>query len=372
MALIAPSPQSSSSPTNEQVQDMLGQHVAKVMLGAVDDTALVKIGPLAINNFSFTFSVDVSTSGGQRNAFVKIPKVDMRCSMPSILPITFDDRGLAKEEESSLRLLDDKWQADDLDVRWVKICGTFPEFNALITDRIFADEAFAVFRRFDLRRRFGFRQDGQRLQCSMARLGSALGRFHHANSRPVVFRLAEALPKLEFYCREIAASTGSVWPERVLWKLQSMGDMEVAGIEVPTLKGIDIRNVLIDGQDRLYLLDPGRTKITHREADLARFIMTYRILYWGSKLLLLVREPDPKAETAFLESYYSHSQPACPQLLNFFLLKEQLKHWHTAYDSVQRRPWPSLLKRIVVKTYVNPFYRRQITAQLKLIRNWNK
>ena len=372
MALTTPSPPLSSSPTNEQVQHMLGQHVAKVVLGVEDDTALVKIGPLATNNFSFTFSVDVNTPSGQRNVFVKIPKVDMRGSIPSMLPILFEDRELAKEEESSLRLLDEKWQADDVDVRWVKLCGSLLEYNALITERVFADEAFDVFRRFDLRRRFGFRQDGHRLRGSMARLGAALGRFHHVNSSSVVFRLAEALPKLEFYCREIATSTGSLWPERVLGQLQSMGEMEVTGVEVPTLKGIDIRNVLIDGQDRLYLLDPGRTKITHRESDLARFIMTYRILYWGSKLFLLFREPDPKAETAFLDAYYSNSQPACPGLLNFFLLKEQLKHWHTALDSLQRRPWPSLLKYIVAKVYVNPFYTRQITAQFKLIKKWNK
>ena len=238
MASIDPSSPSSSHPTNEQVQNMLGQHVAKVMLGAVSDTAVVKIGTMATNNYSFTFSVNVSTSSGQSNAFVKIPKDDMRGSIPSIIPITFKDQELAKEEEASLRLLDEKWQADDLDVRWVKLCGSLPEFNAIITERIFADEAFAVFRRFDLRRRFGFRQEGQRLHRSMTRLGSALGRFHLANSRPAVFRLAEALPKLEFYCREITASTGSLWPERVLLKMHSMGDMEITGIEVPTFKGI--------------------------------------------------------------------------------------------------------------------------------------
>ena len=372
MALIAPSPPASSFRSNEQVQHLLGQHVAKVMLGARDCTYLVKIGPLAINNFSFTFSVDVFTSGGQRNVFVKIPKVDMRGSMPSILPITFEDRELAQEEESSLKQLGQKWDADDLEVRWVNLYWVMSEYNAIITDRIFADEAFAVFRRFDLRRRIGIRQDGQRLQRSMARLGAALGRFHYANSRPVVFRLAEELPKLEFYCREITATTGNVLPKRVLWKLKSMGDMEVAGIEVPTLKGIDIRNVLIDKQDRLYLLDPGRIKITHREADVARFVMTYRILYWGSKLLPLVQEPDPKAEAAFLESYYSHGHSSCHQLSSFFLLKEQLKHWHTALHSLQQRPWPSQLKRIVAKVYVNPFYVRQITAQFKLILKRNK
>lgn len=372
MAIVVPSPSASAFPSNEKVQHLLGQHVAKVMLGDGDHTDFVKIGPLTINNFSFTFSVDIFTSGGKRNAFVKIPKVDMRGSIPSILPITSEDRELAQEEESSLKRLGQKWCADDLEVRWTNLFWIFPEYNAIVTDRIFADEAFAVFRRLDLRRRLGIRQDGQRLQRSMARLGAALGRFHYANSRPVVFRLVEELPKLEFYCREITASTGSVWPKRVLWKLQSIGEMEVPGIEVPTLKGIDIRNVLIDRQDRLYLLDPGRIKTTYREADIARFVMTYRILFWGSKLFLLVREPDPKAESAFLDSYYSHSQQSSHQVSVFFLLKEQLKHWHTALDSLQQRPWPSLLKRIVARVYVNPFYTRQISAQFKLIVNWKK
>ena len=143
--------------------------------------------------------------------------------------------------------------------------------------------------------------------------------------------------------------------------------MELEGTAVPTHKGIDMRNVLIDAHERLYLLDPGKTKSTHREADLARFVMTYRILYWGSRLLLLVRTPDPTAEAAFLEAYYAHSRPPCPQLLNLFLLKEQLKHWHTALDSLHWRPWAPWIKRLTAAVYVNPFYTRQIATQLQLI-----
>ena len=365
MALIAAAPLPSEQLTNAQIHRMLGLQVAREMLGAINDADLVEIGPLSSNYFSFTFSVKTRTQNGQRDVFVKIPKVDMRGLVPLILPITQEDRKMAQEEESSLRLLAQKWNGNDLEVRWVGLCGIIPEYNTIVTDRVFADEALSVFRRFDLRRRFGFRQDAQKLQHSMTRLGSALGRFHQTNARASVFRLSEMLPKLEFYCQELAASTGSAWPWRILEKLRSMGDMQLASTEVPTLKGIDIRNVLIDTQDRLYLLDPGKVKFTHREADLARFIMTYRILYWGSKLLLLVREPDPKAEAAFLGAYYSNNPPPCPQLLNLFLLKEQLKHWHTALDSLQRLPWPSVLKRLVAGIYVNPFYTRQVTAQFQ-------
>lgn len=372
MALTMVSPLSSESLTNAEVHRMLGLRVARELLGATGDTSLVEIGPLSTNYFSFTFSVKVGTSSGQRNVFVKIPKVDLRGHAPTILPISLGDQQMAQEEESSLRLLGQKWDGDDLEVRWVGLCGIIPEYNAIVTDRVFADEALSVFRRFDLRRRFGFWQDAQRLQRSMARFGTALGRFHQTNVGAAVFRLSEAMPKFEFYCQALSVSSRSAWPERILRKLQSMGDMQFASTEVPTLKGIDIRNVLIDAQDRLYLLDPGRTKFTHREADLARFLMTYRVLYWGSKLLLLVREPDPKAEAALLRAYYSNSQPASPQLLSLFLLKEQLKHWHTALDSLQRLPWPPLLKRLVAWIYVNPFYTRQVAAQFQTLTKLNK
>lgn len=364
MALIPTSLLAGGALTNEQVHHLLGRQVARGMLGVLDD-AQMEIGPLSSNYYSFTFSVKALTVSGRRDVFVKIPKVDMRGLVPSILPITPEDRRMAQEEESSLTLLSQKWEGGDLKVCWANLCGTVPEYNAIVTERIFADEAFMFFRRLDLRRRFGFRQDAQRLQALMARLGATLGRFHQTNVRAKIFRLSEALPKFEFYCHELEKTTGSPWPERILQKLHSMGDAQFMATEVPTLKGIDIRNVLIDADDRLYLLDPGRIKFTHREADLARFMMTYRVLYWGSKLLLLFRQPDPKAEASFLDAYYASAPSPCPQLLDLFLLKEQLKHWHTALDSLRRLPWSPAIKGLVARIYVNPFYTRQVAAKFQ-------
>lgn len=350
-----------------EIQRKLGLQAASEVLGAVGEGVSIELGPLTTNYYSFTFSVKIKTDSGLRELFVKIPKADTRGRAAGILPITAEERRMAQDEADSLRLLGQNWNGEDLEVRWVKLCGTIPECNALVTDRVFADEAVSVFRRFDLRRRLGFRRDSRRLQSSMSRLGTVLGRFHRTGAKPAVFRLSEMLPKFEFYCRELTRRAGSVWPDRILEKLKSMGDLELASIEAPTLKGLDIRNVLIDAQDHMYLLDPGKTKFTFPEADLARFVMTYRILHWGSKCLVLVGEPDRRAEAAFLESYYSNSQPPRPQLLSLFLLKEQLKHWHTALDSLDRRAWPGGVKRLAAAIYVNPFYTRQVAAQFRSI-----
>jgi hypothetical protein len=111
----------------------------------------------------------------------------------------------------------------------------------------------------------------------------------------------------------------------------------------------------MDEQDNLFLIDPGRMKLAYREADLARFIMTYRIIYWGSILFFLRIKPDLKAENAFFDAYYSRTSHHSQKLLSLFLVKEQLKHWHTALDSLRLFMWPNIIKRFIAVTYINPF-----------------
>ena len=202
----------------------------------------------------------------------------------------------------------------------------------------------------------------------MARLGAALGRFHQNSVvRKSEFRLRQEMSKYEYYCDEIAKHTRGNLLSTVMKKLRSLEDVAIPCEIAPTLKGLDIRNVLMDVNEDLHLLDPGKTKYTYREADLARFLMTYRILYWGSWLLLVFRQPSLVAEEAFLRSYYSNAEEYPKLLFKLILLKEQLKHWHNAIDSLQRRPWPSLLKRVVKSVYVDLYFKRQILTQLSIL-----
>lgn len=353
---------------NEIVQQTLARLVVEEITDLPFEKANANIGPLVTNYFSFIFSIEAHTSRGTQKVFVKIPKEDLRKGSRSILPISTADQRMAEDEVCSLRMLAEQWRTEDLGVRWVTFRGVVENYNAIVTDRVMADAAFAVFRRWDLRRRMGLRRDARRLRHAMRRLGEALGRFHQSQAQPAVFDVTAEMPKFERYCQELATCTRSPWPARVLDTIRSLGCRKFSGIMVPTLKGIDIRNVLIDAQDRLTLLDPGKFKIKFREADLARFVMTYRILYWGSGLLLLARQPDPKAEAEFLDAYYAHSQPASRQLLSLYIIKEQLKHWHTALASLSRLPWAPVVKTWVTRIYVNPFYNCQLSYELERLK----
>ena len=352
---------------NETVQQRLARLVVEDITGQPFDKSNAVVGPLVTNYFSFIFSIEEHTSLNTQKVFVKIPKEDLRQRSKSILPISPADRKMAEDEVLSLRMLCDQWHSGDIGVSWVQLRGYFPQYNAIVTDAVAGSDAFSVFRRLDMRRRFGSQRDGIRLREAMTRIGAALGRFHQGNARNTVFHVNEVIPKLERYCHELGASVRSSRPSHVIQALKSIGDMEIEAIEVPTLKGIDIRNVLMDEQDKLFLFDPGRIKRICREADLARFIMTYRILYWGSGLFLVGLRPDYKAEDAFLEAYYSYGVPPSPKLLSLFLIKEQFKHWLTAIDSLKRLPCNMLFKQLVAATYINPFYKRQMAIELRKV-----
>jgi hypothetical protein len=352
---------------NLYIQQSLAHLVVEKITGLLFHKANATVGPLVTNYFSFIFFIEIHTGLGLKRVFVKIPKENLLKGSKSILPISSADQRMAEDEVNSLQTLADKWHSDDLGVSWVRFLGFFPQYNAIVTNAAEGDEALTVFRQLDLRRRLGSKRALFSLRGAMGQLGEALGRFHQGNAVPMVFRLDEAIPKLERYCQELGSNVRSCWPSQVIEALKIKGNLKIETMEVSTLKGIDIRNVIIDGEDRIFLFDPGRMKRTCREADLARFIMTYRILYWGSGLFLLGLRPDPLAEAAFLEAYYANSGPPSRKLLSLFLIKEQLKHWHTAIDSLRRLQWVMPLNRLVEATYINPYYTRQLAMELRKV-----
>jgi len=353
--------------SNSEVRELLARRVTTELLGKEGGVEFVESSPITSNYYSFTFSLKVRTLDGVSEVFVKIPKKDLRAHVRDILPIEEGDRQMGEDEAQSLQFLNQRWQGDAVNVYWVNLRGVITEFNALVTDGIDGEEATTVFRRLDLRRRCGFLRDAGTLRSSMARLGEALGRYHQNNAVPAVFRLSDALPKVESYCRALRQSSGSVLPELAYRTLENMAGLELPGLMVPTIKGIDVRNVVVDADNSLYLLDPGKSKLTFRETDIARFVMTYRILYWGSPLLMFVREPDRNAELSFLEAYNATTRLSSSRLLDIYILKEQLKHWHTAMQSLEKVNWAPVVQRIVERIYVRPFYEAQVASQLSVL-----
>ena len=222
--------------TNEEIYLYIGYEVIRNFFESINEDQ-VQISKLSTNYYSFTFSITINLSNRSQHIFVKIPKTCMRGSTQKILPIAPEDRLMANEEVSSLKFLENNWPIEGSDVSWVKLLGLLPEYNAIVTERIFADEFFISFRRWDLSRRIGFVKDEKKFQQSMTSISSKLAKFHKKNELKTSVYLSELLPKIDLYCKNLSSSSQSHLPNYI-WK------------ELQLLKNVKfkfINNVLIDG-----------------------------------------------------------------------------------------------------------------------------
>jgi hypothetical protein len=199
----------------------------------------------------------------------------------------------------------------------------------------------------------------------MRRLGGALGRWHRATAAPMTVEGAEMAARLRQYVGRIEharGADGSLNAVREACNRFSGQRWETR--RAATLKGLDIRNVLEAADGTIWLLDPGKTKLTAREADLARFLLTWRILFWGSPWFVLGVRPHVSIEETFLRAYWDGA-PGPPAALHAYLLKETLKHWHTALESAARRGWTPAKSALIRRVYIDPFYRAAARSALR-------
>lgn len=351
------------APDNASVCRRVAELVVTDCLGLRGDDAKVRIEPLTINYFSMVFGIEVPGRPGG-GLFVKIPKNDLRRVLrPCILPLSETDRRLAEEEYRSLCHLSTAWNAEDVGVGFVRPVAFLRQYNAIVTERVRAADGYAVFRQWDLSAKLGSGRARRRLRAVLERLGTALCRFHLKSIRTSRFDVAAEVRKINYYCECLTAEgTEPKFLRALRAELLALSGYETSVGLTQTLKGIDVRNVFVDEYDGIRLLDPGKLKENYPEADLARFLVTWRILYWGSPWFAFGIRPSDTYEDAFLRGYYQQAQrPAC--LLAVLLVKELLKHWFTAHDSLKLKPWARAVKHAVAAAYIDPFYKRQLIRE---------
>jgi len=326
----------------------------------------ISYGPIKTNYYSFIFSIEQRSHGERQGIYVKIPKA--RIEKRQLLPTTDEDRLLAIEEYRSLLYLSKSWHADDLNVSFIKPLEFIPEHNAIVTQRVYGASAFRVLRRLDVLGRLSGDDWNDPMHKVMTRLGTALFRFHDSTGAKCVFRAAAILGKIERYCGELASlGLDRSLHERITKFLSTLNAIPDLTHQTLTLKGLDLRNMLVDrNMEHLFLLDPGRIKEDYREADLARFIATCRLAYWGTLPFFLHLSPRRSYEHSFLKGYYGSSDKP-PRILIFHLIKELLKHWTIAHVALRIKQWPRPVAQAVKRNYIDPFFRAQISDELDAV-----
>jgi hypothetical protein len=58
-------------------------------------------------------------------------------------------------------------------------------------------------------------------------------------------------------------------------------------------------------------------------------------------------------------------------MLEIFLVKELLKHWHTGMESLRHKGWPRYVVKLVSALYIAPFYSGMVRRQIaSLAASW--
>jgi len=351
---------------NERIVKSLMHLINNKILPGGESDKDIRIGPLEINDFSICFWVEIHIANGRakRSLYVKIPKADLyKKQKREILPLSDEDIKLAEDEYNSLVYLSRCWCNDNIGVRFVKPLGFMKEYNAIITERFYAKHFFKMFKRSNLKNIFNKRNDAT--HHIMSRLGTALSIFHQTTIKECEFNVGGVLQKIQNICLQLKSfGIDQKFMYRIVSTLERSNKLEITTHYTNTLKGFDVRQVFIDKDGAIFLLDPGKMKTDYKEMDLARFIVTCRILYWGSMLFFLRVAPNISYEESFIKSYYGHNNKRLKRVLGLLIIKELLKHWRMAHIALGLKQWPLLIKKILKKTYIDPFYKWQITNEL--------
>lgn len=325
-------------------------------------------GPLEVNQFSVCFRM-LPVNPEHAGLYVKIPKHDFCLQDPhEIFPLTTADRRMGLGEFKSLRCLEEYWGKDaDGVTPFVKAVGYEIDYNAVVTRAVVGQDAYPMFVRWASRAAQGNVETEERFVEVLRSIAQPLGVFHGHFAEKAPVECEDVLKKIRTISTELeACGVDDRFLKETMDCLGGKVHVEAFATRTQTLKGLDIRNVLWSSTGAI-LIDPGARKSDWAEADLARFLVTLKLLFWGSFQFLGGTTPLPSFQKAFLDAYEGVRGPFRPRLLTLLTIKELFKHWRMAYVAVTIKGWPAYLERMASRWYVDRFYKSQVLAHLSTL-----
>jgi len=350
-------------PNEEQSLDKLLPCISKMLEHNPKYKTLKEHGPIVINAFSITFWIDYQGSDGKSSAYVKIPKyIFYNKKIDFLSPITKFDRELAKNELNSLEKLSKEWDKSN-GVSFVKKLAYIEEYNAILTERVFGDFLFEEFRKSDLQKKYKSPHNDKTM-IGLYNFGKSLKSFHEKSSVSSTFKTQDVINKFNNYFIFLKSSgVSSKYLKSFIDIFIQFTYDNYQTLTSHNLKGIDIRQIFITDSQSLSVIDPGKLSQGYIEIDLARFIVTCRVIYWGTLRAFLRHTPHASYEEKFLNGYYGKDYFKS-KVLNILILKEFFKQWKVVHSALLRRKWPFFIKYLIKKFYIDPFFKSQIAKEL--------
>jgi len=339
----------------------LTNKIMKDIFSEIDITKVIK-HKWDILDFSSVFSLEFSKGLSLTGVYIKIPKSNINYT--GIVPICENDRLLAIEEYRSLQYLKNNWNNQDHNVNFVNPLYFYQEYNAIVTQKIYGKDLSDLFRTKDTLSHLLPNYLSKVWMDNLGRISKSIRKYHDTSCTNV--------SQSQFYWKNEALKV-----ERLTKKLEYLGVSgsvfnPIKGViskyygnvssvcMANTLKGLDIRNMLIDNNNNISILDPGKLKTEPAVAGFARYFFTTRIIYWGKLFFFLKFKPNIKYDDHIIAQYGPMSFEES-KLFKLFILKELLKHWHSAHFALDCKRWPNIVKKIIRIIYIDRFYKAEFT-----------
>lgn len=313
------------------------------------------IAPEAVRRlfWSYVFPLEKRTPAGVEAYFAKIPVATFKKT--PLLPLSDRDRDAGRAEWDALRLLRARWPVRQGAVLAVEPVHFVEPLNAIVTKRIGGRHLNERIRADDCRARLLGRPRSDRLARLIRSFGQGLADFHYADLAEAAFPADAYKAKLAFYADELRGFGVSVALETGIAALGTSAETVTRCRVATTLKGLEIGNILVEDDGTAYLFDPGPAKMDVPEADLARLVVSCRILYWGTLRMAWLGEPSRVYEQRLLAGYESSARIDRSVYL-LCLGKEILKIWRMCHRALADKSWPMPVERLAAKRYIDRFF----------------
>lgn len=331
---------------------------------------ILEKGALENNAFSITFPITFGDDNSREYFYIKIPKIIFYDKdIDFFTPFTEQDILLAKNEYSSLNILQERWPVLN-GVNFVEPVAFLQSHNAIITKLVKGEFLFEKIRNLDVSF-LSPRNDFTLVRGlkALKNFGYSLGNFHYSSANKKGFKLPKYISELESYLFFLSdAGIDNSFLDVMKREILSLEISNFGVYEVDCLKGIDIRQFFLLKNDELKIIDPGKIFKSYAETDLARFIVTYRILHWGTWKALVVRNIESSFEKEFIDSYKTQISFS-REVLSLLIIKELLKQWIVILKSLEFRSWNGILKFFYKNYYLNPFFKRLLEREIKYFKS---
>lgn len=319
-------------------------------------------GPVEVDYWSISYKLAFDG----HSVFVKIPKMDMyQAEIPSIL-LDSSARRSAQIEFHGFTVIHgiNDWPDGCSTVRPLAF---LPEFNALLTEFTPSVDLFKLCRRlgpqFFPKSRFSIE-----VQHSLRHCGEWLDRFQHSegSQTEISVKSQQLLEDILAWAAEIESLC--VCRNQLHRLLQGLKQSEWSE-ELPrsrNCEGFEVRNIIVDKSGTVRVVDPGNVSWSSGLEDVAHFLVSLTMLYWGTPMLWMGPLLAKPYRRSFLEGWARSGKTVSPPILAWFETRELFRQWLEAYRVLERKPYCDLLRKFLRFAYVDAFFLNRIKHNVEI------